>query len=172
MTDTPVSEDDVFTMSRVFDGPPQRVWDTWTQAEHLTQWFGPAGMKLTVKTLDLTPGGIFIYGMEMAGVTLWGKWVFQDILSPSRLSYVLCFCNELGAPVRHPMAPLWPVEMLCEQSFSPQDTGKTLFQSRSWPIKATQEERAVFKAGHASMQMGFGGTFAKLDTYLANLKGA
>ncbi|WP_040308529.1 SRPBCC family protein [Asticcacaulis biprosthecium] len=171
MTEAPAHEDEVFKMRRTFDAPPELIWAMWTQKDHLEQWFGPAGMTLVVKSLDLTPGGVFIYGMEVAGMVMWGKWVFREIQPTSRLSYVLSFCNEAGQPVRHPMAPTWPLQMLCEQNFSPSEDGKTLFESRSWPIHATAEERAVFKLGHASMTAGFGGTFAKLETYLKQVQG-
>jgi uncharacterized protein YndB with AHSA1/START domain len=36
--DTPASE---FTITRVFDAPRQLVWDAWTQAERLAEWWGP-----------------------------------------------------------------------------------------------------------------------------------
>ncbi len=170
MSDQPVSQAEVFALSRVFDASPELLWDVWTQADHLAQWFGPAGTKLIVKSLDLRPGGVFMYGMEMpGGMIMWGKWVFREIDKPKKISYVVSFCNEAGEPVRHPMAPLWPLEVLAEQTLTPQD-GKTFYESRSWPINATAEERAVFTAGHASMQIGFGGTFTQLEAYLAKVQ--
>ena len=102
------------------------------------------------------------------GHEIWGKWVFRAIEKPNRLAYVVSFCNEAGDPVRHPMAPLWPLEVLVEHSFS-ESNGKTVFESRSWPINATAEERAVFMSGHAGMQAAFGATFAQLDAHLATL---
>lgn len=169
--ETPVSEDEVFILSRTFDAPKDLIWACWTQAEHLANWFGPAGMKLIVKSLDLKVGGTFLYGMQMpTGLTMWGKWVFREINAPDSMAYVVSFCNEAGEPVRHPMAPVWPLEVLAIQTLTEKD-GKTLTESRSYPINATPEERAIFKAGHASMQMGFGGTFAQLDAYLARLGG-
>lgn len=168
--ETPTAEDEVFKLSRTIDAPLALAWDVWTRAEHLANWFGPAGMKLIVKSLDLKVGGTFLYGMQMpTGVTMWGKWVFREISAPHTLAYVVSFCNEAGQPVRHPMAPLWPLEVLAIQTLTEKD-GKTQFESRSFPINATPEERAIFKAGHAGMQMGFGGTFTQLETYLAKLK--
>lgn len=168
--EAPAAEDEVFKLSRTFDAPKALIWACWTEADHLANWFGPAGMKLIVKSLDLRVGGTFLYGMQMAnGITMWGKWVFREINAPDSMAYVVSFCNEAGQPVRHPMAPLWPLEVLAIQTLSEKD-GKTLTESRSYPINATPEERAVFKAGHASMQMGFGGTFAQLDAYLARIK--
>ena len=169
--DQPVSESEVFVLNRTFDASPELLWAVLTEAQHIGQWFGPAGTKLIVKSLDFKPGGVFLYGMAMpGGVTMWGKWVFREIDAPKSLSYVVSFCNEAGVPVRHPMAPLWPLEVLAVQTLTPADGGKTLLSSRSWPINATAEERAVFTAGHASMQMGFGGTFAQLDAYLATIR--
>ncbi|CAM3357843.1 SRPBCC family protein [Asticcacaulis taihuensis] len=168
--EAPAAEDEVFKLSRTFDAPKALIWACWTEADHLANWFGPAGMKLIVKSLDLRVGGTFLYGMQMpTGITMWGKWVFREINAPDSMAYVVSFCNEAGQPVRHPMAPLWPLEVLAIQTLSEKD-GKTLTESRSYPINATPEERAVFKAGHASMQMGFGGTFAQLDAYLARIK--
>ncbi len=165
----PASEAEVFTLGRVFDASPELLWDVWTKAEHLSQWFGPPGTTVKVASLDLRPGGVFLYGMEMpGGITMWGKWVFREIDKPRRIAYVVSFCNEQGVPVRHPMAPLWPLEVLAVQTLTPQD-GKTFYESRSWPINATAEERAVFTAGHSSMQMGFSGTFMALEAYLAKL---
>ncbi|HTM80505.1 SRPBCC domain-containing protein [Asticcacaulis sp.] len=168
--ETPAAEDEVFKLSRTFDASKALLWDVLTKGEHLANWFGPAGMKLIVKSLDLKVGGVFLYGMQMpTGVTMWGKWVFREINAPDSLAYVVSFCNEAGQPVRHPMAPLWPLEVLAIQTLVEKD-GKTVLDSHSFPINATPEERAIFKAGHSSMQMGFGGTFMQLDAYLARLK--
>lgn len=167
----PASDAEVFTIERVFDASVALVWDVCTKAEHLGQWFGPPGTTVKVRSLDLKPGGVFLYGMEMpGGVTMWGKWVFRQIDAPNSLAYVVSFCTEDGTPVRHPMAPMWPLEVLAVQTFKDQN-GKTLMTSRSWPINATPEERAVFTAGHASMQMGFSGAWMQLDAYLTRMKG-
>lgn len=166
----PASEAEVFVMSRVFDASPDLLWDVLTRPEHLSQWFGPPGSTVSVAELNLTPGGTFLYGMPMpGGITMWGKWVFREIEKPKKLAYVVSFCNAQGTPVRHPMAPLWPLEVMAVQTLTAED-GKTRYDSRSYPINATAEERAVFTAGHASMTMGFSGTFLALEAYLARLK--
>lgn len=168
--EAPAAEDEVFKITRTFDASKALFWDVITKGEHLANWFGPAGMKLIVKSLELKVGGTFLYGMQMpTGVTMWGKWVFREISAPDKIAYVVSFCNEAGDPVRHPMAPLWPLEVLAIQTLTEKD-GKTVYESRSFPINATPEERAIFKAGHASMQMGFGGTYMQLDAYLARIR--
>lgn len=167
--DAPHSEAEVFSIERTFAAPRDLVWAACTEAQHLGSWFGPPGTTVKVKSLDLKPGGVFLYGMEMpGGIVMWGKWVFREIEAPHRMSYVVSFCNEQGVPVRHPMAPLWPLEVLAVQTFEAVGD-KTLMKSRSWPINATAEERTVFTAGHASMQMGFSGAWMQLDAYLARI---
>lgn len=166
----PASESEVFVLSRTLDAPISLAWEMWTKPEHLGQWFGMPGAPFKVAAFDLKPGGTFLYGMQMpGGLMSWGKWVFREIAAPDRLAYVVSFCNEAGEPVRHPMAPLWPLEVLAVQTLTAQGD-KTLFESRSYPINATAEERAVFTAGHASMEMGFSGTLMALEAYLAKLK--
>ncbi len=170
MSDLPLSEAEVFAIDRVFDAPLDLVWAAYTEEQHIAVWFGPGGSPLKVKSMDVKPGGVFLYGMEMpGGLVMWGKWVYREVQAPQKLSYVVSFCTEQGEPVRHPMAPLWPLEVLAEQTFTADGT-KTRMTSRSWPINATPEERAIFTAGHASMQMGFAGALAQLDAYLAKTK--
>jgi uncharacterized protein YndB with AHSA1/START domain len=48
-----------------------------------------------------------------------------------------------------------------------EEGGKTRFTVRWSPLNASEEERAAFAAGHASMQQGWGGTLDKLAAYLA-----
>ena len=37
-----------FEISRVLDAPRDRVWKSWTEAERLKHWWGPAGFKVVV----------------------------------------------------------------------------------------------------------------------------
>ena len=104
MSDQPSSETEVFKLTRTFDAAPPVVWAVWTEADHLAKWFGPAGLKLVVRSLDLTPGGTFLYGMQMpTGVTMWGKWVFRAIEKPVPCRPTLEALNldsDLSVPLR------------------------------------------------------------------------
>jgi uncharacterized protein YndB with AHSA1/START domain len=97
---------------------------------------------------------------------MWGKFVYREITPPSRMVLVSSFSDETGGVTRHPMAPTWPLEMLSTFSFE-EEGGKTRFTVRWSPLNASEEERATFVAGHASMQQGWGGTLDKLAAYLA-----
>lgn len=46
-------------LERDVDVPPELVWEAWTNAEHLEQWFTPKPFETSEVELDLRPGGIF-----------------------------------------------------------------------------------------------------------------
>ena len=46
-------------LERTLDAPVDLVWEAYTNAEHMKQWFAPKPFELTEMDLDLQPGGIF-----------------------------------------------------------------------------------------------------------------
>jgi len=156
-----------FVITRVFDAPRDLVWKAFTEPKRLKEWWGPKGVTIIESKMDLRPGGSYHYAMRTPdGNTMWGKFVYREITPPSRMVFVNSFSDEAGGVTRHPMAPNWPLEMLSTFLFE-EESGKTRFTVRWSPLNATEEERATFAAGHASMQQGWGGTLDKLAAYLA-----
>lgn len=155
-----------FVITREFDAPRDLVFAAWTEEERMAQWWGPKGFTMTFAKLDLRPGGMFHYGMRGPdGSEMWGKMVYREITPPERLVVVVSFSDENGGTTRHPMAPSWPLEMLNTITFA-ERAGKTTITLRSSAYNASDEERATFKSGHASMQGGYTGTLNQLDDYL------
>ena len=156
-----------FVISRVLEAPRDKVWQAWTDTEHLKQWWGPKGFVVTHCKIDLRPGGIMHYCLRSPdGNDMWGRFVFRGIAKPERLVWVNSFSDEKGGVTRHPMSPGWPREMLTTVSFAEQKGG-TLVTVQWIPIDATEEERRTFEAGRDSMQQGWSGTFEQLEQYLA-----
>jgi len=159
-----------FVITREFDAPRDLVFKVWTEPEHLAQWWGPKGFTVKVANVDLRPGGMFHYGMVGPdGSEMWGKFVYREIAPPERMVFTVSFSDENAGTTRHPMAPTWPREMLNVVTFTANGE-KTTITLRSSAYNASDEERATFKAGHASMQGGFTGTFNQLAAYLATVK--
>ena len=46
-------------VKRSFIAAPERVFDAWTQADQLTQWWGPAGVACPHAEVDLRVGGSY-----------------------------------------------------------------------------------------------------------------
>lgn len=156
-----------FVLTRLFDAPRDLVWRAFTEIEHLRHWWGPAGLTLRVISFDPRPGGMFHYAMRTAdGHEMFGRWVFRELQAPERLSFVVAFTDAQADPVRHPMSPTWPLEMLGTATFAAQD-GKTLLTNVAVPVNATDLEQRTFEAGFEGMRQGFGGTWNQLAAYLA-----
>src|SRR5690606_19255385 len=92
--------DGVLVMRRVFDAPPERVFDAWTQAGHFAQWFGPKGASMPHCVLDPRPGGLMHFFVRVPGdIDVWCKGVFGEVTRPSRLAWRWHFSNEAGERV-------------------------------------------------------------------------
>ncbi len=157
-------------ISRVLRAPRELVFAAWTEQRYLEQWFGPAGCRLTVRRLELRPGGVMHYGMHFAGGgELWGRWVFREIVAPERLVFTVSFADAAGSVVRAPHSDTWPLLMLTKVLFVPH-AGKglgTVVTVESSALEANAAEQATFDAGHGSMRGGWGGTLQALETHLA-----
>ncbi len=155
-----------FVISRVFDAPRDRVWQAWTEAERLKQWFAPRGFKTTYNKLDLRTGGMYHYCLRMPdGKDMWGKWAIREVRKPEKLVFVVSFSDEKGGITRHPMSPNWPREMLSTVEFEEQGA-KTRVTVRWVPLNETDLERKTFEDGRDGMKQGWGGTLDHLVEYL------
>ncbi|NOU97656.1 SRPBCC domain-containing protein [Paenibacillus sp. LMG 31456] len=156
-------------ITRTFNAPRDLVFKVWTESEHLANWWGPTGFSISVSKFDIRPGGIFHYCMKSSdGHEMWGKFVYQEIISPEKLVFVNSFSDPEGNTVRAPFSQAFPLEIQNVFTFT-EDEGKTILTMRGGPINATEEELQFFYSMHGSMQQGFAGTFGQLDEYLAKL---
>jgi uncharacterized protein YndB with AHSA1/START domain len=157
-----------FVISRVFDAPRDLIWKCFTDPERMKQWWGPKGVKILKSKMDLRVGGTYHYGMETPdSKVMWGKFVYREIIPPQKLVFINSFSDEAGGLTRHPLAPIWPMQMLSTFTFDEQPGGKTKFTVHWTPYDATDEERKTFDAGHDSMMQGWGGTMDQFAAYLA-----
>ena len=169
--DAPADEP-VLRLTRVFRAPRALVWQAWTEAEHLTKWFGPKGFTMVSASFELRVGGVFHYRMRppaghpMGNAEMWGKFVFHEIVAPERLVFVNSFSNEAGEVVRAPMSATWPLEVLNTYTFSEQD-GRTTLQAHSTPYQASAAELATFAGAKAGVRQGSSGMLDQLTAYLA-----
>lgn len=94
----PSDQEIVFT--RVFDRPRDLLFEAWTKPEHLRQWWGCEGSKLTLCEIDLRPGGQWRLVMRMAD----GSYhpfhgTYREVVPNERLVYTECYdMPEVGSP--------------------------------------------------------------------------
>ena len=169
MSDTVASKP--FVISRVFDAPRDLVWKAFTEPERMKQWWGPKGVKVVASKMDLRPGGIYHYGMQVPdGSVMWGKLTLpRDQGAGAAGVHHLV----LRRGRRHHAAsaiPTWPLEMFSIFTFEEQPGGKTKLTVNWSPHNASDEERKTFDTSHDSMTKGWGGTLEQLEAYLGKAK--
>lgn len=160
-----------FVMSRVFDAPRDLVWKCFTEPERMKLWWGPTGFKVLASKMDLRPGGTYHYGMQAPnGQTMWGKFVYREVVPQERMVFINSFSDEKGGITRHPGNENWPLEMLSTFAFEDMPGGKTKFTVTWAPHNASEDERKTFDSSRQSMLQGWGGTMEQLEAYLPKAK--
>lgn len=165
-----MSDNEHFTISRVFKAPRERVWRAWTVPEHIAAWLGPKGAPpARVIRHELWVGGVFLSAMKMPnGPEMCGKFVYREIVPLSRLVWVHSFADVNGTLVRHPFSPTWPLELLTTVVFT--DLGGKTEVSLDWvPINADEIECKTFKDGMDSMRTGWYGSFDRQEEHLVKI---
>ncbi len=75
-------------LSRVIDAPRELVFAAWTDAEHLGQWFGPAGFTCATHEADIRVGGRWRFDFRGPDGTVYdNRMVFLEILAPERIVF-------------------------------------------------------------------------------------
>jgi uncharacterized protein YndB with AHSA1/START domain len=74
--------------TRVFDAPRELVFQVWTDAKHVSNWWGPRGFTTTTYEMDVRPGGVWRHVMHGPdGRDYPNEIVFVEIAKPERLVY-------------------------------------------------------------------------------------
>ena len=89
------------TLERVYSADIQDVWELWTTKDGIESWWGPGGFVVTVRKLDLRPGGELLYAMtatdppqvafmKKAGMPLTQELriTFTEVVPLARLAYI------------------------------------------------------------------------------------
>lgn len=72
---------------RTIRATPERLFEAWTTAEQLRQWWGPAGVTCPVAEVDLRVGGRYRLANETPDGTVWISGEFERITRPEELVY-------------------------------------------------------------------------------------
>lgn len=157
-----------FVINRSFNAPIAKVFEMWTNVDHLKRWLPPVGFTAEFMHSEVRVGGYNFYKMSNGSVTLFGKSTYLEINPVTKLSYKQIFTDENGNVSRHPMAPLFPETMVstiefCEEG--PNETRVTVTTEPTGPV--TKEELEFFLIARTGMTMGWTGSFDKLEEDLA-----
>lgn len=157
-----------FFINRTFDAPIEKMFEVWTNPDHLAKWVPPTGFQMEYIEADIREGGNSFYLMfNDSGLRMYGQANYLKIEKPHRIVYTQQFCDEKRKVSRHPMAPTWPETMLTTVSLASEGPNSTRV-TIEWEVvgHATAEEMETFIAGRAGMTQGWTGSFDKLEDYL------
>lgn len=101
MTTEPTHSPDAARLERTYEAPAQLIWELWTTAAGLDEWFAPDGFESQVSDLELRPGGQLRFTMtatapeQVAFMMETGnplavelRKTFTEVTPPARLGYL------------------------------------------------------------------------------------
>lgn len=153
-----------FFISRTFDAPIQRIYEMWTDPEHLAQWLPPAGATMQFLRTKPRIGGTSFYAMTAAnGMVMHGRVTYLALEKPGRIVYTQQFCDDKEQVIRPPFFSNWPQTMLTTVELVSEDADRTRVTVRWEPRDATPADIAEFIKQRGSMTVGWTGSFDKLE---------
>ncbi len=76
------------TISRLLNAPRELVWEVWTKAEHIKNWWGPTGFTNTIFSMEVKPGGVWDFIMHGPdGTDYKNKSIYKEIIKPERIVF-------------------------------------------------------------------------------------
>jgi uncharacterized protein YndB with AHSA1/START domain len=101
MTTEPTPGPESARLERTYDAPAELIWELWTTAAGLEEWFAPDGFESRVSELDLRPGGQLRFTMTATGpeqiafmrntgnpLSIEVVKTFTEVAPPTRLAYL------------------------------------------------------------------------------------
>jgi uncharacterized protein YndB with AHSA1/START domain len=151
------TENKKLTVVRQFDAILQEVWDAWTTAEILDQWWAPKPYKAETKSMDFRAGGVWMYCMAgPEGDRQWCRVEYYTIDPNRSISSAAMFCDEAGV-----INEEFP-KMYWKQDFT--QTGDTTTVTVEVSFDKSADMEMILKMG---FQEGFTAGLENLDDYLA-----
>lgn len=144
-------------LTRVFDAPPQAVFEAWTDPAQMAQWFGPPNVKAEVLEMQAHPGGRYrLSALNSEGAIHTVGGVYREVSPPSRLVFT------------------WGWETPMNETVDPA-TGKgtEMLITVTFKAKGKQTEMTLHQVNfpsddsRARHDHGWSGSFEKLSAYLA-----
>src|SRR5216110_1587001 len=110
VVEMPIKE---LVIERVFDAPRERVFDVFTQPEHVQKWWGPKGVSNAVAEFA---------ERALDGATIYIAGVVREIERPSRVLYAIHFADadrkRVAPPAHSGLGDTWDDEIVTLVTFS------------------------------------------------------
>lgn len=85
------------SIKRRFSAPVDLVWQAWTNPDILDQWWAPKPYHIQTKSMDVRPGGTWLYAMiSPQGEKQWCKAEYTQVAAGESYTYRDNFCDAAG----------------------------------------------------------------------------
>ena len=139
----------VVIITRVFDAPPELVFEAWTDPKQVSLWWGPYGFTTPVCELDARPGGAIRIDMRGPdGVVYPNRGVYHEIVEPERFVVATALLDNEGNTL---------IEVLNTVTFA-KDNGRTELTLQARVVKSAPEMAAAL----AGMEEGWSQSLNRL----------
>ena len=156
---------------RLIKAPREKVWQAWTEPEHVKKWWGPEGFTTPVAEIDLREGGTYLFCMRGKPAPdaevgdFWSAGQYTQIVPGEKIVATDHFSDENGnkvSPESMGMPEGFPDEMEVVATF--QDEGEGITRVKViYPISDSPVAReAMLRSG---MEAGWESTLEKLAKY-------
>ena len=152
-------EANTITVIREFAAKRQRVWDCYTRAELLNQWFAPKPFTTKTKSMDFRENGHWHYAMvDPDGKEYWGMMEYLVIEPIEHYAGMDGFCDEAGT--LNPELPRARQDLRFEDA-----DGHTLVRT----VVSYDSLEGLEKVIQMGMEDGMKSTLERLDELLLKL---
>ena len=153
-------ENNTLTIRREFNADRQLVWDCYTKAELLNQWFAPSPFTTKTKSMEFRDGGHWHYAMiDPTGTEYWGLTEYINIYPIDGYKALDAFSNEAGEINPELPRAIWDVR------FNDKDENTIVETIVTYNSLADLE--TIIQMG---MEEGLSSTLDRLDDLLLSLK--
>lgn len=149
-------------VTKTFNAPIERVWETWSNEELVKQWWGPKDYTCPTAKIDFREEGKYLLAMKGPDQkVIWSTGIYKEIFP---LELIVCtdsFADEKGNPIS-------PKEAGMEDDWT--DAGDTLlFSVKFKKISANQTEIQLVHEGipasmHDDCVNGWSSSLDKIKT--------
>lgn len=154
-------KDRELVINRIFDAPPELLFDVWSSCEHLKHWWGPKEWPMEECSIDFREGGVWHFCLRGPGEgdESWGKVIYQEIKKPEKIVYKDFFSDEEGN-INKEMP-----EMLITVEFYEFEGKTRVVNTTLFDTPATRKK--VVEMGAVE---GMGSSMERLDEYLKTVQ--
>ena len=156
-----------FVINRTFEAPIARVFEMWTNPEHLAKWLPPTGSTMRFLRPEIAVGKSALFAITGAHGTMHVRAEYLVLEPPRRVVYVQQFVNEREEPAPAPGADCWPAMLLTTVHLTEEAADRTRVTVTTEPHgEATAAEVEAFVQERSGMTLGWTGSFDALEALL------